>query len=169
MNITRPEHRVSVAASLEIHLVLNSFFRNKAVSDGALSFYHDHFVRIRVSKLTYGSCCHTQFNPTAPGHQQRAHKAFAAASGLLVIPDVFDVIVSKVGSFFSVIARRSSLFSIQNTQVSESKEFRRSHFCDVSSTDELKQLTTSVSCYRGDLITPEWKDIDPRKACFCTI
>ena len=52
MNITRSEHHVSVAASLEIHLTLNSLFRNKAVSDGTLSFYHDHFLCSKGLKIT---------------------------------------------------------------------------------------------------------------------
>ena len=95
MNITRPEHHVSVAASLEIHLVLNSLFRNKAVSDGALSFYHDHFVRTRVSKFTYGTFCGPLFDLTNRDHQRRAHMAYTAASGHLRISS-FDVILPKV-------------------------------------------------------------------------
>jgi hypothetical protein len=110
MNITRPEHHVSVAASFEIHLVLNSLFRNKAVSDGALSFYHDHFVRTRVSKFTFGASCHLVFDPTDPDHQQRAHKTYTAPSGYLRVKDFFDVILPKVCSLFFVIARCSSLF-----------------------------------------------------------
>jgi hypothetical protein len=54
MDITRPDCHLSVAAFLEIHLALNSLFRNKAVSDGALSFYHDHFVRSKGLKITGG-------------------------------------------------------------------------------------------------------------------
>jgi hypothetical protein len=119
MNITRPEHHVSVAASLEIHFVLNSLFRNKAVSDGALSFYHDHFVRTRVSKFTYGTFCVPLFVPTDPDHQQRAHKTFIAASGFLRINDFFDVILPKVCSLSFVIARCSSLF------LCRTRKFRR--------------------------------------------
>ena len=109
MNITRPEHHVSVAASLEIHLVLNSLFRNKAVSDGALSFYHDHFVRTRVSKFAHGVICDAPFNPTNRDHQLRAHKALTGASGRLRIPDFFDIILPKVCSPSFVIARCSFL------------------------------------------------------------
>ena len=112
INTTRPEYCVSVAASLEIHLALNPLFRNKAVSDGALSFYHDHFVHIRVSKFTYGIVCNTLFNLTDSDHQQRAraHKIFTATSGHLRVPDFFDVILPKVCSFSFVVARPSSLF-----------------------------------------------------------
>jgi len=69
LNIIRPENHVSVLRSLEIHPILcNLVLRNKAVSDGALSFYHDLFVRTRVSKFTYGCFSNTPFDPTDLDH-----------------------------------------------------------------------------------------------------
>jgi hypothetical protein len=75
------------------------------VSDGALSFYHDHFVRTRVSKITYGNFCHIPFDPSAPDHQQRLSKTFTSVSGNRRISDSFDVILPKVCLFSFVVAR----------------------------------------------------------------
>ena len=43
---------VSVLQNQTVLLLTRNFFRNKAVSDGAISFYLDHFVSTRVSKFT---------------------------------------------------------------------------------------------------------------------
>jgi len=80
-------------------------FRNKAVSDGALSFYHDRFVRIRVSKFTYGSFCEIDFNPADPDHQRRIHNTRTDVAGDECISDFFDVILPKVCLFSFVLAR----------------------------------------------------------------
>lgn len=69
---------------------------NKAVSDGAISFYLDHFVRTRVSKVTYGNFCHIPFEPYQPDHQQRVKNTFMSVSGSRRISDAFDVILAKV-------------------------------------------------------------------------
>lgn len=135
LNIIRPENHV-----------------NKAVSDGALSFYHDHFVRTRVSKITYGNFCHIPFDPAAPDHQQRLHKTFTSVSGNRRISDSFDVILPK------------------NTQVSETKEFRKSYFRESESRNEFKGASFSVWCYRGAVASPKWKDVDTQNYTkLCTI
>ena len=69
------------------------------MSDGALSFYHDHFVRTRVSKFTYGDFCAVVFDPAAPDHQQRLHDTYTDLSGIRRIRDSFDVILPKVFIF----------------------------------------------------------------------
>jgi len=73
------------------------------VSDGALSYYHDHFVSTRVSKFTYGHFCEGLFDPAAPDHEQRRHNLFLSASGHWRIHDFFDVILLKVCLFSSII------------------------------------------------------------------
>jgi len=72
-------------------------FRNKAVSDGAISFYLDHFVNTRVSKLTYGNFCHIPFNTNDQEHLKRSSKTFVSVSGIKRITDSFDIILPKVG------------------------------------------------------------------------
>ncbi|PPR01388.1 hypothetical protein CVT24_006226 [Panaeolus cyanescens] len=135
LNILRPESHV-----------------NKAVSDGAISFYLDHFVRTRVSKLTYGNFCHIPFDPTLQDHKTRADKTFMSMSGHKRISDSFDVILPK------------------NTQVSEAKEFRKSYFRESVSKEEFKSASFSVWCYRGAVVEPKWKDVDTKNYTkLCTI
>lgn len=74
-------------------------FSNKAVSDGAISFYLDHFVRTRVSKVTYGNFCHIPFEPSQSDHQQRIRNTFISVSGSKRISDAFDVILPKVNPY----------------------------------------------------------------------
>ena len=45
------------------------FFSNKVVSDGAISYYIDHFVQTRVSKITYGIDGFAKYDPSNPEHQ----------------------------------------------------------------------------------------------------
>ena len=54
----------------------------------------------------------------------------------------------------------------QNTQVSETKEFRKSYFRESESKSEFKGASFSVWCYRGAVIAPKWKDVDTRKLLF---
>jgi len=144
-------------------LTYYSIFRNKAVSDGALSYYHDHFVSTRVSKFTYGYFCHPAFDPAAPDHLQRSHNVYVCASGVQRVKGFFDVILSKVCSFSSVVMCLIYSF-MQNTQVSETKEFRKSYAYDRQSKSEFQGTTISITCYRGEVVTPQWEDIDTRKS-----
>ncbi|KAF8805123.1 hypothetical protein BYT27DRAFT_7243303 [Phlegmacium glaucopus] len=125
---------------------------NKAVSDGAISFYLDHFVRTRVSKITYGNVCCLLYDPTASDHRVRSHKVFTAVSGVLWISDFFDIILPK------------------DTQVSETKEFRKPYYKESESVADFRSGTFPVWCYRGDVATPKWKDIDTNNYTeLCTI
>ena len=76
--------------------IQNNLFRNKAVSDGAISFYLDRFVRTRVSKVTYGVFVDTKYNPIAPDHRSRFHNVFTSISGIKQIGNFFDIILPKV-------------------------------------------------------------------------
>ena len=74
-------------------------FRNKAISDGAISFYMDHFVRTRVSKVTYGNFCSIPYDPSDPDH--RSHTVFTAYSGEKRVGVFFDIILPKVSGLIS--------------------------------------------------------------------
>jgi hypothetical protein len=50
--------------------------------------------------------------------------------------------------------------SAQNTQVSETKEFRCSYCKLGESKNEFKSVTPSVMCYRGAVVVPKWEDVD---------
>jgi len=69
------------------------------VSDGAISFYLDRFVRTRVAKLTYGHFCTLPFDPSNPEHTSRMTNTFFAYSGEQRIRGYFDVILAKVRGF----------------------------------------------------------------------
>ena len=98
LSILRPESHVCVFWIWTSVFVADKvmFFRNKAVSDGAISFYLDHFVRTRVAKLTYGKVCDTPYNADLPGHRARVSTVYATLSGDRLVPNAFDVILPKV-------------------------------------------------------------------------
>ena len=69
---------------------------NKAVADGALSFYLDHRVSARVAKKTYGIQCNDLYDPANGQHRKRIHKQVIDAAGHACVPDFFSVILPKV-------------------------------------------------------------------------
>ncbi|KAG2015103.1 hypothetical protein CC2G_008399 [Coprinopsis cinerea AmutBmut pab1-1] len=69
---------------------------NKAVADGALSFYLDHRVVSRVSRFTYGVNCHVPYNPRDEEHQIRSITSWFSPSGNRRLPGFFSVILPKV-------------------------------------------------------------------------
>ncbi|KDR69814.1 hypothetical protein GALMADRAFT_255630 [Galerina marginata CBS 339.88] len=125
LNVLRPENHV-----------------NKAVSDGAISFYLDHFVRSRVSKVTYGSFCATQYDSTDPEHVARSADILTFNSGTVMVNHYFASILPK------------------NTQVSETKEFRYSFHRESRDRASFNAVASPVWCYRGSIAEPKWKDID---------
>lgn len=70
--------------------------RNKAVSDGAISFYLDHYVRTRIAKVTYGSKVTVPYIDSDPEHVKRAALKFIDADGTPMLPHGFHVILPKV-------------------------------------------------------------------------
>ncbi|KAF6752246.1 hypothetical protein DFP72DRAFT_991107 [Ephemerocybe angulata] len=135
LNVIRPESHV-----------------NKAVSDGAISFYLDHFVKTRVSKVAYGSFCHIPYDTTDADHRQRESTAFMSVSNSKRLPGFFQVVLPK------------------NTQVSEEKEFRYNFWYEFESKESLKKVTSEVWCYKGDNPNPLWKDVDTDNyAKLCTV
>ena len=56
--------------------------------------------------------------------------------------------------------------SMKNTQISETKEFRRPLETLCESKNEFKRTAFSVWCYRGAVVAPTWKDVDTRQYLF---
>jgi len=83
-------------AELGITLARPDGHVNKAVADGAVSFYLDHFVSARVAKLSYGVGTSNPFNPNNPEHRKRFHKTFRNVAGLECLSDIFSIILPKV-------------------------------------------------------------------------
>ncbi|THU90492.1 hypothetical protein K435DRAFT_781211 [Dendrothele bispora CBS 962.96] len=125
---------------------------NKAVADGALSFYLDHFVSVRVSKYTYGIECATQYIPSNPEHNRRSHSIVVRPSGKRVVP----------GSFSRILAK--------GTRIHEEKEFSRSYYQESGSIDMFRSVIIDVMSYRGNLTNPEWIDTEPHMyTTLCTV
>ncbi|KAF8805180.1 hypothetical protein BYT27DRAFT_7192857 [Phlegmacium glaucopus] len=127
---------------LGLNIVRPKNHDKNTVSDGAISFYLDHFMKNRVSNITYGNFCHIPYDPTAPDHRARSHKVFTSVSGNKRISDFFDIILPK------------------DTQVSGTKEFKKSYFRESELATNFRSGTFSVWCYRGNVGTPRWKDVD---------
>ncbi|KAG2104014.1 uncharacterized protein F5147DRAFT_615286 [Suillus discolor] len=125
---------------------------NKAVADGAVSFYIDHLVSSRVARVTYGIECKWQYNFQDPEHLARRHKAVIDVDGKTYIQEQFESILLK------------------GTQVSEQREFRKPFFATRKSLAECKSYSTDIMCYKGALREPRWLDIERSSfATLCTI
>ncbi|KAF8161525.1 hypothetical protein B0H34DRAFT_781971 [Crassisporium funariophilum] len=116
---------------------------NKAVSDGAISSYLDHFVRTRIAKVTYGHISQLRYKAEDPEHVKRFNTTLKSSAGDLLVDGVFTPILSR------------------NTQVAETQEFR-SGFNRSARTKsaQLNAFSTTISCYRGSNLKPKWTDVD---------
>jgi hypothetical protein len=70
--------------------------RNKAVADGAVSFYLDRLVVARVSSFDYGADCCIPFHANDPEHLARANAARPGLPAPEYLGGSFDVILPKV-------------------------------------------------------------------------
>lgn len=76
------------------------YYSNKAVSDGAISFHLDHYVRTRVARVTYGCRIHKMYDSQNADHVKRASKLFTGVDGTEKVPDFFLSILPKVNLAF---------------------------------------------------------------------
>ncbi|KZP18863.1 hypothetical protein FIBSPDRAFT_744893, partial [Athelia psychrophila] len=116
---------------------------NKAVADGAISFYLNRRVSARVSRKTYGSRCGTLFSPQDPEHQRRSHTIYTSISGKKRLPNAFDIIIPK------------------GTSVSEEQEFRSTYSSSAVSKVRLRGMQREIRSYEGSSQSPQWTDIEP--------
>lgn len=70
--------------------------RNKAVSDGAISFYLDHYVRTRVAKVTYGVELLVRYDEKDPEHVKRSASKFTHVDGTVKLRHGFRTVLAKV-------------------------------------------------------------------------
>ncbi|THG96744.1 hypothetical protein EW026_g5140 [Hermanssonia centrifuga] len=85
----------TVLASIGMELSRPDNHTNKAVAEGAVSHYLQHFVSVRVARLTYGAACCVDFDGADNDHSLRAGNIFYLPSGRLMVPDAFRVIIEK--------------------------------------------------------------------------
>ncbi|KAF9465190.1 hypothetical protein BDZ94DRAFT_414257 [Collybia nuda] len=114
---------------------------NKAVADGAVSFYLDHFVGTRVSRFTYGVNCGIPHEPRNAEHVQRKSSIYFGCDGRPMISGHFDVILQK------------------DTQISESAEYRSSYIRQSRNQAKLRNISAKIVCYQGSDI-PRWSDVN---------
>lgn len=69
---------------------------NKAVADGAVSFFIDHLVSSRAARFTYGTECNALYNEYDSEHVARKANAFEGVTGCLEVPNAFESILDKV-------------------------------------------------------------------------
>ncbi|KAG6885089.1 hypothetical protein C0993_005972 [Termitomyces sp. T159_Od127] len=116
---------------------------NKAVADGAVSFYIDHFVRARYSKYTYGIASYVPYDITNVEHRQRLSTVFTDSDGVDNVQHVFSPILYK------------------GTEVMELTEFREQFFRKAETRDKFPDpMTDDILYYRGHSDSPQWTDID---------
>ncbi|PIL34614.1 hypothetical protein GSI_03393 [Ganoderma sinense ZZ0214-1] len=124
---------------------------NKAVADGAVSFYLDHFVSSRVTKVTYGTEVCVKYDPDDPEHFARRYQKFVRPSGTFRLPNGFSVVLQK------------------GTRIREKEEISEWFLQEARESRTLSTISCDVICYRGRG-TPTWVDVDPEMfAPLCTI
>ncbi|KIJ08850.1 hypothetical protein PAXINDRAFT_88270 [Paxillus involutus ATCC 200175] len=131
----------------DLHLCRPASHVNKAVADGAVSFYIDHLVTSRMFWSTYGIECLHDYDPNLADHREREATRFVSVSGHMMLPKGFSSIL------------------IKGTQVSEQQEFRQSFVIKEASRFEFTSVEIQILAYRGSLLQPTWMD---KEAAFFT-
>ncbi|KAJ7113113.1 hypothetical protein C8R44DRAFT_984923 [Mycena epipterygia] len=125
---------------------------NKAVADGAVSFYLDHFVSARISKHTDGVKCSVVYEANNAEHCSRSRSIERDADGRLRVPKRFSAILKK------------------NIRVFETREFRKSYVRLSKDLVGLRTVQLPIWRYLGQDEDPMWADIDPdRYSVLCTV
>ncbi|KAK0222690.1 hypothetical protein EDD85DRAFT_1028139 [Armillaria nabsnona] len=127
---------------LEIAFYRPDGHANKAVADGAMSFYVDRTVSVRFSQCSYGVCKSSAFNPKDPQHQKRKEKVYTDDGGNLMLGDQYREILGK------------------NVRLAEGTEFRARLRWIRESLSKLTSLSIDILAYRGALEHPLWMDVE---------
>lgn len=113
---------------------------NKAVADGAVSFYIDHLVKTRVAKVTYGTPVAIRYDSSRLDHIARKKTKILSLSGHWMLPNSFGSILKK------------------GTRVSEEQESRL-QICKLGeSASGCSHITSRIHAYNGDLSDAIWMD-----------
>ncbi|KAK0448948.1 uncharacterized protein EV420DRAFT_1647225 [Desarmillaria tabescens] len=116
---------------------------NKAVADGAVSFYIRDIVSVRVAKYNYGSIVNTRFLPLHIEHARRKDQVFIGADG-----------DDRLGGQYSITLPK-------DTRVFKTQEFRTSYWRYRREKSNMNTIEVDVLCYRGHEINPRWMDREP--------
>ncbi|KAF6748629.1 hypothetical protein DFP72DRAFT_1014981 [Ephemerocybe angulata] len=120
---------------------------NKAVSNGAVSFFLDSLVSSRVSRATYGIEVAPTYDSTNREHMKRGLKVKVhPATGLPHLD----------GGFWAVLRKG---VEVKTTQEFIQRDFRLQR----QTREALNTYSTKILGYTGDLPNPKWLDEDPDK------
>ncbi|PFH47363.1 hypothetical protein AMATHDRAFT_152239 [Amanita thiersii Skay4041] len=114
-----------------------------AVADGAIYFYKHRYIASRITRYTYGVKSSIKFDKSNTEHRIREASKQEQHDGTFVLPNAFDIILPK------------------ETQVRETKEYRRRYHIKSLSRGGLRRREVQLLCYKGDLPTPKWTDVEP--------
>ena len=137
------------------------------MADGAISYYIDHFVQTRVSKLTYG--CKGSIEYDSRNSEHRKRPTFTSVSGVQRIYPVFHVILSGVSYLLVLTSKKEKKsrlltpFICKNQQVPETNEIRRRNYLDFAYRANLSSFKSYVYCYRGIVGDGAFMDTNPGK------
>ncbi|CCM04625.1 uncharacterized protein FIBRA_06809 [Fibroporia radiculosa] len=118
---------------------------NKAVAEGAISYYLNNWVAVRMTRLTYGIECSAHYDETDPEHYKRRAKVTTRPSGHLALSDHYSVILSK------------------GTRVQQDQEMEESYVKEVEEPHALNRIFCEIMAYRGRSKKPQWMDTEPGK------
>ncbi len=93
------------------------------MSVGAVLFYLDNFVSARVMRTTYGIAINADFDPNDPEHHARRATNLYRASGRVVVPEAFSIILKKVAIMSSTL-RGVRTLTARNTGFNCGRECR---------------------------------------------
>ena len=74
----------------------NTVHRAKAVANGAVSFYINHYVTARVAKVSYGIGGSINYVPGDREHARRSQNRWTRPSGLEMISGAFVTVLERV-------------------------------------------------------------------------
>ncbi|KAH9940117.1 uncharacterized protein BXZ73DRAFT_99114 [Epithele typhae] len=134
------KHRLE---DLDLTLCRPDSHTNKAVANGAVCFFLEHFVSARVMKMTYGIKVVVDYDPADPEHLQRAANTYMRQSGRVVVRDAFSSILKK------------------GMRVRETEEVSQPYVQEAHDSRTLDSVVTDIVAYRGPGADPRWMDLTP--------
>ena len=140
---------------------------NKAVAEGAVSFYLQHFVTVRVVRWTYGTRGTKPYDPTISEYLQRRASIQEDPSGQLRLPYGFFEMLCKVSSpcvvhdHYLTLQRLLQGSRITKNQVIRLGFYREYTRLEVRQNSLPKTSSTTITVYRGEEQHPGWTDTEP--------
>ncbi|PBK82169.1 hypothetical protein ARMGADRAFT_1038780 [Armillaria gallica] len=116
---------------------------NKAVADGAISFYIHNIVSARVAKYNYGLRMNTVFNSLDPEHARRRGQVYTRPDGEKALGGQYSIILPK------------------DARVSKTQEFRHSFKRLYQNVSHMNTIRIDMLCYLGDKPDPRWMETEP--------